>query len=478
LADYGYANPTFTVQEICPILDVEVPPLDLPTPEPPTPEPPTPTAVAEAATADNAADVDATPASAEAGAATPAATAAETTAADEAATDAAVADETVADESTADETVTDDGLPTCPETLAGYADALAPVLTAAAGDPLVVETWLRACDAMSDARGAFRLVDLNGDRVGDAIFLPTIVSDLGFGRDGAQGAVLIYHGAADGTYALVANPEIYGEPRLLTIDDFNNDRVPDIAWSVEGCSSFCVLEVQVVSWAGDTYTTTIEPGATIAEGTATFEAVPSGSVGNGQQLVLVGGVSGTPDGGLAVPHTEIWQSIDQAPFQRISWRYDRTVEGHSCLGLRLVEADVALQASGSIGYEPATELYSNSIDPSLEACSLYGMAADEELKLLQGLASFRLIQTLALSGDFVAAGATLQSLRQGQPDSDYAAAAEAWFNSYESAGDAAAACAEVLGIFEENEALWQITDNYGYNHPALAAEQVCYVPAP
>jgi hypothetical protein len=201
-------------------------------------------------------------------------------------------------------------------------------------------------------------------------------------------------------------------------------------------------------------------------------------VGSGQQLVLVGGVSGTPDGGLAVPHTEIWQSIDQAPFQRISWRYDRTVEGHSCLGLRLVEADVALQASGSIGYEPATELYSNSIDPSLEACSLYGMAADEELKLLQGLASFRLIQTLALSGDFVAAGATLQSLRQGQPDSDYAAAAEAWFNSYESAGDAAAACAEVLGIFEENEALWQITDNYGYNHPALAAEQVCYVPAP
>jgi hypothetical protein len=65
-----------------------------------------------------------------------------------------------------------------------------------------------------------------------------------------------------------------------------------------------------------------------------------------------------------------------------------TVDGANCLGLRLVEADVALQA--------ATELYTKTIDPSRQACSIFGMAANEELPLLQGLA-----------GDFMAAGEVL-----------------------------------------------------------------------
>ncbi len=476
LADYGFANPTFTAADVCPQLDVTIPPLDLPTPEP-TPVPPTPTPVEEAAPTEVPSE-EATGEQATDDAVT----------SDEAASDDVAADDTATTDVTTNATVTegsdesavavdDEGLPLCPETLGGYSAALPIVLTTAAGDPLIVETWLRSCNAMDDSRGSFRLVDLNGDGFGDAIFLPTIVSDLGFGRDGAQGAVLIYHGNADGEYTLVANPEIYGEPRLLTIDDLNNDRVPDIAWSIEGCSSFCVLEVQVVTWAADTYTTTIVPGATITEGEADFEPVPNGSLGNGQQLVLTGGVSGTPDGGLPVPHTEIWQSINRGPFQRISWTYDRSVAESNCMGLRLVEADVALQASAVVGYEPAIELYTSSIDPTLKACSIYEMTAEEELMLLQGLATFRLIQAQALSGDIAAAKTTLQSLQQGQPDSDFSAVAETWLTSYENDGDAAAACEALLETFEENEELWQITDNYGYNHPALGPEQICFVPA-
>jgi hypothetical protein len=370
----------------------------------------------------------------------------------------------------------DDGLPACPDTLAGYATALASVLDTASGDALIVETWLRSCDAMSNERGSFQLVDLNDDKIEDAIFLPTIVSDLGFGRDGAQGAVLIYHGIADGGYELVANPEIYGEPTLLAIDDLNDDRRTDIAWTVEGCASFCVAEVQVVSWVNEVYTPTIAPGATIAEGTATFVDVEAGNVSRGQQLVLEGGVSGTSEGGLAVPHTEIWQSINRAPFQRISWTYDRLVEGSDCMGLRLIEADVALQAAAVLGYEPAIDLYTKSIDPTLEACSLYGMAADEELQLLQGLATFRLIQAQALSGDLSAAAETLSGLTQGLPESGYTEAADTWLAAYTESEDAAAACDEVAAIFAETDDLWQITDHYGYNHPALAAEQICYVP--
>ncbi|MBX3012862.1 MAG: LysM peptidoglycan-binding domain-containing protein [Caldilineaceae bacterium] len=433
LADYGYANPSFGAAEICPVLDLEIPAVVVTTPAPDT---------------------------------------------------AAVTDTAVITESASGPT-----LPSCPTDLAGYVDTLPTVLTTTVDRP-TIDGWLRSCNAIVDApeetegedtteqrqRGTFRLADLNEDGRQDAIFLPTLVSDRGFGPDGTQGAVLIYHGAADGSYALVEHPEIYGLPSLLTVEDLNDDGQIDIAWSVEGCSTSCVREVQIVTWNGTAYVPIIEPGATIAEGSATFAAVAAGDPGRGQQLVLAGGVSNTPDGGLAVPHTEIWQSIDGGPFQRIRWDYDRSVEGSSCLGLRLVEADVALQASSVLGYAPAIELYTNSIDPSLQACSLFGLTAAEELPLLQGLASFRLVQAQALAGDLDAAKAILSSLSQGQPDSDYTKAAQQWLTAYEADSDAEAACAAIQPIFTENSALWQITDHYGYNHPALAAEQVCYMP--
>lgn len=449
LADYGYANPSFTAEEICPSLAVETPPV-----------------------------AEVTPAASETQNSTPiTATQEQTATVVVSATAEASAETSTAATTTTTNTVAaaNEG-PACPEDLSGYAETLPTVLATAEGDELIVETWMRACDALSDARGAFQMAELNGDKIDDAIFLPTIVSDLGFGPNGAQGAVLVYHGTKEGGYELAANPEIYGQPTLLTADDVNGDGKTDLAWVVNGCSTFCVMEAQVVTWDGQTYTSTIQPGATIAEGEARFEPLPSGSKGKGQQLVLTGGVSGAAEGGLAVPHTEIWQSIDSKPFERISWSYDREVENNDCLGLRLVEADAALHASATIGYEPAIDLYTKSIDPQLQACSIFGLKPEDELKLLQGLASFRLIQAQGLSGDLVAAGETLKSLMQGQPDSGYSKAAEQWLTAYEKSKDASAACEEVKSIFEDDEDLWQITDHFGYNHPALAAEQVCYVP--
>ena len=42
----------------------------------------------------------------------------------------------------------------------------------------------------------------------------------------------------------------------------------------------------------------------LCEGQASFEPVAAGDPGNGQQLILVGGVSGTPEGGLETSHVE------------------------------------------------------------------------------------------------------------------------------------------------------------------------------
>ena len=220
-----------------------------------------------------------------------------------------------------------------------------------------VRRWMYACGALSDERGSVIAADLNGDAVDDFVVFPTVISDVGLGPDGAQGAVYIFHSQPDGSYALAANPEVFGEPAPLAIEDLNGDGNLDVAWTVEGCSTFCVLEVQIVSWDGDEYVPFIQPGAAIAAGQAALAPVGDGDPGTGQALVLTGGVSGTPEGGLTVAHEEVWQSVDGEPYQRIRWVYDRTAEGSDCMGLRLVEADVALQASDVLGYDPAIELY-------------------------------------------------------------------------------------------------------------------------
>jgi LysM repeat protein len=434
LSDYGYANPSVTAADLCPLLDLP-----------------------EAAVEEGAVGGEPVAVRSEL---TPLLTLTATTALLPAPSVPGQAGE----------------LPDCPATLDGYAAALPAVLSLAEGDSLIVETWLRLCDGMTDERGGMRLADFNGDGREDALFLPTIVSDLGYGPGGAQGAVLLYHAAAEGSYTLVYSPEIYGEPRLLAVDDLNADSRVELAWSVTGCSTFCVQEIQIVGWDGKVYRPAIEPGAAIVEGSAEFVAAVSGP-GQGQQLLLTGGVSGTPEGGLPIEHSEIWQSVDGGPFQRIQWTYDRGNENAGCLGLRLVEADVALQAASVTGYAPAIELYQAALAPTAEACSIYGIPASEERTLLQGLARFRLVQSLVLDGQEEGAAAVLAELEQSQPGSAYSRAAAGWLKAYDEEGDAELACAALQPLFDRETLTWQITDHFGYNHPALAPEEICFVPA-
>ena len=435
LSDYGYANPTFDAADLCPVLAIDVP---------------------ETAPASDATGETTPPAAATLEAAT-----------------------TLTTPVTAPVIAGQEGeLPACPTSLDGYAAALPDVIEVSAGDSLIVETWLRLCDGMADDRGGMLLDDFNGDGVQDALFLPTIVSDLGFGPKGTQGAVLLYHGLAEGGFELAYAPEIFGQPTIVTTGDVNGDGRIDVAWTVEGCSTFCIKEVQVLTWDPDeeNYVSIIDPGATIAQGTARFEELPEGAIGQGKQLALIGGVSGTTEGGLEVPHTEIWQSVNGQNFRRLSWTYDRTMRGNDCLGLRLIEADAALQTSDILGFAPAGQLYRAALDPALGACSIFGIPADQEFLVLQGLASFRLVQTNALSGTLDIAKQILDALTQGQPDSGYTEAATTWLAEFERSGSAKAACAAVQPIFDRDTVTWQITDHFGYNHPALGAEQLCFVP--
>ncbi len=471
-ADYGYTNPTFSAEGLCPQIGEDEPEVIV-------------DEGTEAADATDSAAVDESESTPEP------ADVASTEMADASGEDDSEIAESEADlsDAPADAEITeeaaepdseiapvDSSLPECPPNVDRFARILPDLLVAKEGDVAAVEAWLESCEATGGAENLIVTVDLNEDNTDDVVVFPTIISDLGFGPGGSQGSLLVYHGQEDGSVELAYEPEIYGQPTFLAAEDLNDDDQIELAWIVESCAAFCVIEVQMVSWNGSEYESAIEPGATIAVGTARFEPVGNNTAGAGQSLVLEGGVSGQPDGGLATSHTEIWQSIEGAPFQRVDWIYDREAEGNDCLGLRLVEADMALHASDAIGYGKAIDLYSQALDPSLLACSLYGIPGDDELILLQGLASFRLMQAQALDGDTIAARATLLALQAGQPDADYTRAATQWLETYTATGNAANACSDVESIFAENEDLWKITDHFGYNHPALPAQQICFVP--
>jgi hypothetical protein len=75
-----------------------------------------------------------------------------------------------------------------------------------------------------------------------------------------------------------------------------------------------------------------------------------------------------------------------------------------------------------------------------------------------------------------AAEQTLAAMTEELSDTSYTNAAAQWLAEYSRAGSAQAACSAVQTIFDRDTVTWQVTDHFGYNHPALAAEQVCFVP--
>lgn len=426
LADYGYTNPSFEAADVCPVLDV-----------------------GPADGTDEESDEEA---------------------ADEAASSASSAGDIPLDPDLA-------VVAACPATLEDYAGVLPTVLAvSAAQDPALVERWLQACGAIGPDRGAVVWAELDDDGSPDAIVFPSFISDLGYGPGGAQGTVLIFHAEAGGTYTLIAAPDIPGLPMPLAVDDLNADGRVDIAWTITACGEACVLSVHIYTWDGDAYVALIGPGAAIAEGEASFAPVAAGDPGSGQQLILDGGVSLAPEAGLPTPHREVWQSIAGGIYQRLSWQYDGDAPGGDCLGLRLVEADVALEAAVILGYGVAIDLYATALDPAWTACSLFDLPAAQELTLLQGLAAFRLLQAQALSGNLDAAEQTLLALTTLQPDGGYTTVAATWLAEFDASASPTQACAAVREFFSADPLLWQVTDHFGYNHPALGPDQICFVP--
>ena len=432
LADYGYANPTFAAEDVCPYLEFKQDEL----PEPRLTE--------------------------------------------------------------------TEGLPVCPENAAEYLTILPDVIDELTGGQssvgvsdgerqesgilklrILLDAWLQACDAMGDERGGLLIYDLNHDGLKDVIAMPSAVSDDGYGPGGAEGVVLILHQRDDGSFGTVYTPEIEGLPRILAIGDANGDGRAELIWQLERCTTFCLLTVEAVTWDDEAaaYQSVIGAGAAIAEGKVLVDMVEdeSSDLPHIRRLWFSGGVSGREENGLDIPHTEIWYSVDGTPLRRHTWSYDRAHDASNCLGLRLIEANIALQAAGPEGnrasYATAIEMYKDALEsPDLQPCSAQGTDPEEETALLKGLANFRLVQVLTLNNQRSEADSLLETLDEEQPENRYTEAARAWLAAYTSVPNPVAACAAVMSIFLDSPELWQITEEFGRDHPSLSMRQVCYVP--
>lgn len=369
-------------------------------------------------------------------------------------------------------------LPACPGSLDGYPKMIETLLNGLKGDLLLVETWTRLCEVVTDEAGALESADLNGDGLTDVVALVAGPESNGIGPDGVGSRLMVYYQSLGKSYNLIFLPPSLGLSSLLALDDINGDGRQDLVWVDTVCNFLCLSTVEVLSWDGDYVNSHIRKGSTVANGTVRIAPSPPSNPGQGQQIILRGGISGLIPEELQVEHVELWESIEGGPYQRVWYEYDPQNPASRCLGLNLVEADVVLEGASAYGYGPARQLYRNILDDSsLQPCSVTGTPSELETELLRGLAFFRLVQVNGLMGDMRAA-LQVQKEMEGSltEDNPYLEIAGDWRQAYAAASHPVTACQTVLPLIQKTPATWQVTDVFGMDHPSETESTLCFVP--
>jgi len=368
-------------------------------------------------------------------------------------------------------------LPACPGTLDGYPTMIGTVLNGLKGDLLLVETWLRLCEVVTDQAGALQAADLNGDGKSDVVALVVGPDDTGMGPDRKASRLMIYYPSFGDACSLVVMPPTVGVGSLLALEDINMDGKLDLAWVDTVCNFLCLSTVEVLSWDGDFVNSHIRKGATIANGEVRLAPVPTTNPGQGQQIIMAGGISGLIAEEQQVDRVELWESIQGAPFQRVWFEYNPHNPASGGMGLVLVEADVVLEGASAYGYGPALQLYRDALDdPTLQACSITGTPPATELNLLRGLAYFRLVQAHALTGDMRSALQVLEEMQSELSENPFTAIAQEWRTAYATTAHSVTACQIVLPLVQAEPSTWQVTDIFGMDHPSETESTLCFVP--
>jgi LysM repeat protein len=350
-------------------------------------------------------------------------------------------------------------LPACPERFADYSATMTDLINNADPGTEAVIAFLTACEALVD--GGTELVDLNDDGLDELI---VVFQNPSAEQIFVEGDLAIFNSGTDG-YTLGYRARAAGEVRLLAVEDINLDELPDVAWVDTTCgASTCFDTVNVRSWDGTTWADWTNGTVTMAY--AEINLTESLEEGLGDEVVLEGGIYGSVGAGPQRSRTEVWASLEGAPYSLFEKSYAQS----ECLYHTVLDANREFLNAPVNGFEAATALYTQAVtDGGLVKC----WVRNDELVELRSFSQFRLAVIAGYSGDSEGAAAQIAELSEQYPGSIYDEVGQLWLESYETENDAALACDEVVLFAEENSAAWELLADYGYTNPSFEAVDVC-----
>jgi len=347
----------------------------------------------------------------------------------------------------------------CPETFAGYPDTITARLNLPGKTLDALQAWLAACGALAAGDSGVTPAALQAAKSADVV---VAIVDPAATLPDARGALLVYHAGTQGGYTLVRTIAGKGLVTLLRADDINADGKSDLVWTDTTCGAqACFSTLLVESWDGKAYQVWIAGDPTIANAEYAFQDVLS--EGRGDEILIHGGVIGSPDAGPQRAWIDTYASLNGAPYSLVSQAYDKS----ACLYHAIQDADALLSTWATGGFDPAIAAYqaASSSNPALTAC----WTVKNEVPLLQDFARFRLVVSYVAGGQSGKAPATAAQI--GQPA--LKGAADAFLKSYKASGSVIQACRDTSEYAAANPTAWQFMADWGLANPTFAPEDLC-----
>ncbi len=345
----------------------------------------------------------------------------------------------------------------CAADLAAYPDLILAYLNAPGNKPSGLKSWLIGCGAITADPDAVATAAIQSATSVDVL---VALHDPALQPPEGRGMLLIYHAGPRG-YKLVHQVASEGNASLLTVADLNVDKKPDVVWVDTTCGAHtCNTTLHVDSWDGAAYQDWIsgEPSMASAE----FKFADVTAQGDGQEIVLNGGLIDSVGAGPQRSRTETYASIKGAPYALVSQVFSPS----TCLYHKIVDANAAFARWTEDGFGAAVAAYKAAIDD--KAATACGTIADE-LATLRDFARFRLAVAQYAAGSRAEAQVILaQIVTPAVRD-----AANAFVAAYKSSGSIIQACRDVDAYAKTHPAAWQYLADWGYANPSFTAEELC-----
>ncbi len=186
------------------------------------------------------------------------------------------------------------------------------ILAAGENDPALLRERLESCGNLDD--GVFQVQDVNGDDVDDLIL---VYRDATAQSAAAAMDLMIYVGGEDG-FVRSYRAKAAGQILLRNTEDINQDGQPDLLWTDTTCGATnCFAAVNVRSWDGAAWVDWTDGTITLANldaiSLADAESL-EGMDAQGSVISLKGGVFAGEAAGPQRARTELWASVDGAPY--------------------------------------------------------------------------------------------------------------------------------------------------------------------